>query len=86
MDSGKFMKTVKSRIESELELLERKNAIYSDGKDRLYQFKKIARNTGISAIDVCKVLMSKHLQVITDYNPEYHNEKIYDSIRDARNY
>lgn len=70
------------------ELLDCKGQDYTDGKDRLHNFRTIAQEAGISALQAWHVYAYKHWKSICNFvrNGQVQSESIETRFQDLRNY
>lgn len=70
------------------ELLISKGHDYTDGEDRLSNFKEIARDTGVTPLQVWYVYFSKHISAIKTFmrSNKLESESIDSRFFDAINY
>ena len=89
MNFGEFQSLVSTAQQDMEKTLAEKGVEYAPDRDRLSNFKKIERLTGVAAPMVCIILMSKHYVSICEMaqDPLSFKEDLWDEkLGDIRNY
>lgn len=67
MNRKEFDELVQATVASTANLLVLKGAEYTDGKDRLSNFKKESADIGVTPLQLCLVYMNKHYTSVKTY-------------------
>jgi hypothetical protein len=90
MTNNDFYEMLKKMVEEEEKTMVSKGREYTVGSDdKLANFKDVAKNTGLTPMQVWAVYFLKHIASICNYvkdGREASNEPIQGRIMDARNY
>lgn len=66
MEAKRFNEILEERVQKTLTVLAQKAVEYAPGMDRLHNFKRAARMTGETPLQVCLGFMVKHLVSVFD--------------------
>lgn len=88
MNAAEFDVLVRDQFEACENVLITKGADYTDGEDRLSNFKDVAKRTGITPLQCWNVYFQKHLCAIDKYvrDEKVESEPIGGRVTDAINY
>lgn len=89
MNKENFNKLFQETVEKELNILNTKGKEYTQSRDVLDNFKRLAVKTDVSPLKVWSIYFSKHIDSIESFIREgktFSDETIEGRINDARNY